>query len=316
MDGGVLSRYPCRGERWALVALLILSIGFGAITLARSAVMQSRHTDADVYFRAAWAIRTGADPYRVTDTHQWHYHYPPLLAILLVPLADPPEDAPPGTGSAPISYPLAVALWYLLNLVMLGWASHGLASAIETSSSQPGYRDIRPFERLWWQGRLLPLLICLPTVGYSLGRGQVNSLLLLSLCGMSAALLRRRPLWAGVWLALGACVKPYLAVLLLYPLVRHDWRFVRGFGLGALLGLVLIPVLALGPARTADLYRSFYELRLAGLVTGQMHGDIEAELNPLRGQFPTYGLTLGNGLSRFPRPIGASSWPWVVLFCS
>jgi len=110
MTGGVPSRYPGRGERWALVALLILSIGFGAITLARSAFMHSRHTDADVYFRAAWAIRTGGDPYRVTDTHQWHYHYPPLLAILLVPLADPPEDAPPGTGSAPISYPLAVAL--------------------------------------------------------------------------------------------------------------------------------------------------------------------------------------------------------------
>lgn len=304
MTGGVPSRYPGRGERWALVALLILSIGFGAITLARSAFMHSRHTDADVYFRAAWAIRAGADPYRVTDTHQWHYHYPPLLAILLVPLADPPEDAPPGTESAPISYPLAVALWYLLNLVMLGWASHGLASAIETSSSQPVYRDIRPFERRWWQGRLLPLLICLPTVGYSLGRGQVNSLLLLSLCGMSAALLRRRPLRAGVWLALGACVKPYLAVLLLYPLIRHDWRFFRGFGLGALLGLVLIPVLALGPARTADLYRSFYELRLAGLVTGQMHGDIEAELNPLRGQFPTYGLALFKALHPDP-----GQWP-------
>lgn len=55
MTGGVPSRYPGRGERWALVALLILSIGFGAITLARSAFMHSRHTDADVYFRVVRA---------------------------------------------------------------------------------------------------------------------------------------------------------------------------------------------------------------------------------------------------------------------
>ena len=51
-------------------------------------------TDLQVYLRAAWAVRSGADLYTIIDDNQWHYHYPALFAILMTPLADPPAGEP------------------------------------------------------------------------------------------------------------------------------------------------------------------------------------------------------------------------------
>ncbi len=74
-----------------IVALLVAVIGLGVATEIHSAFLQRRQTDLDTYLRAAWAVRTGGNMYGITDTNGWHYNYPPLLAILLVPLADAPR---------------------------------------------------------------------------------------------------------------------------------------------------------------------------------------------------------------------------------
>src|SRR6516165_9185130 len=73
-----------------VVALLLAALGFGVVVEYRSTFLTRRMTDLDVYLRAAWAVRTGADIYTITDDNGWHYHYPPLFAILMTPLADPP----------------------------------------------------------------------------------------------------------------------------------------------------------------------------------------------------------------------------------
>ena len=44
--------------------------------------------DLDVNLRAACAVRAGESPYAVTNERGWHYNLPPLLAILLMPLAE------------------------------------------------------------------------------------------------------------------------------------------------------------------------------------------------------------------------------------
>ncbi len=72
--------------------MVMLVVGFGVVTEVRSAgALQRRMGDLDCYLRAAWAVRTGTDPYDIQDDNGWHYNYPPLLAIVAVPLADAPK---------------------------------------------------------------------------------------------------------------------------------------------------------------------------------------------------------------------------------
>src|SRR5262249_5129951 len=155
----------------------------------------------------AWAVRTGQDIYTTTDHNGYHYHYPPLFAILLVPLADPPPGA---DRSWTVSFPITVAIWYVFSLCCLVIAVHWLACALEgrqgdgVSSISPCLPiSLSPCLSSWWALRVLPVLACLPPIGHTLMRGQVSLLLLLLLCGMAAALLRGRRWQAGLWLAGG-----------------------------------------------------------------------------------------------------------------
>jgi hypothetical protein len=68
---------------------------------------------------------------------------------------------------------VSIALWYILSVVCLGWGLHTLAAALAP--------DDMPGSRRWWLLRLLPLLACLGTVGETLGRGQINCLVLAAL---------------------------------------------------------------------------------------------------------------------------------------
>lgn len=208
-----------RWEKVGLIALAVAAVLFGVLVEIRSALLTRRMTDLDVYLRAAWAVRTGADLYHVTDNNSWHYHYPPLLAIVLTPLASPPPGADP-SGMPPFA--LSAALWYVLNLVFLVIAVHCLASALESTTPVGGRR--------WWMLHALPVLACLPPVAHTLMRGQLNLLLLFLFSGMLAALLHGRRLTAGLWLAAAVCVKIIPVFLLLYPLWRRAaacWRAVR-----------------------------------------------------------------------------------------
>src|SRR5690349_17879964 len=78
-------------ERWGLYAVFMTVLVFGGVVEFRSAFLRRHMTDLGVYLRAAWAVRSGEDLYDITDDNHWHYQYPPLFAILLVPLADPPS---------------------------------------------------------------------------------------------------------------------------------------------------------------------------------------------------------------------------------
>ena len=82
---------PLTWERWGLWTLLVFFVVFGVLVEYRSAYLRRRMTDLNCYLRASWAVREGgADLYHVFDDNGWHYNYPPLFAILMTPLADPP----------------------------------------------------------------------------------------------------------------------------------------------------------------------------------------------------------------------------------
>src|SRR5436189_2821370 len=146
-------------ERLGIAALAGIMVVFGVIVEIRSALLSRHMGDAGVYLRAAWAARMGgADLYTIMDDNGWHYHYPPLLAIVLMPLADPPAFVP---ADMIVPYPVSIALWYVLSVASLFWGLHVLAAALAP--------DDVPGSRRWWLLRLLPLLACLGTVGETLG---------------------------------------------------------------------------------------------------------------------------------------------------
>lgn len=261
-----------RGERLALIAFFAVLLVFGIIVEHRSAFQHTRKGDLNVFLRAGWAVRSGADLYAVTDDNGFHYHYPPLLAILAAPLGDPPAGADRG-GMVP--YAISVAVCYLLNLFFLAFAVHHLAQALEQTIGRTGVSPVGRFgwpagSRGWWALRLTPILACIIPIGHTLSRGQVNVLLLALFAGFLADLLNRRPFRAGLWLSATICIKIIPVYLLLLPLWRRDGRCLAGCAAGLVLGLIVIPALFLGPTRTVDCYR---EMTRAVLMPGVGSGD-------------------------------------------
>src|SRR5579864_4926526 len=116
-SGGFTQERLRPSERAGLVLLAILALAYGVLVVIRSAFVDRPYTDLGVFLNAAWAVRTGNDIYTITF-NGWYYCYPPLLAILMVPLALPPE----GVDSA-WTLPLSVtsALWYFLNVGFVMW---------------------------------------------------------------------------------------------------------------------------------------------------------------------------------------------------
>ena len=260
-------------HRLSLVIFAVAIVAFGCITELRGAFQHTRKTDAGVYFRAAWAVRAGVDLYRVQDDNGWHYHYPPLFAIVMTPFADPPA----GTDrSGMLPYGVALGIWYCTGWLCLFGAVHLLARALEETSSDPRVRSQPRYCERWWALRMFPIIICLLAIGRDLARGQVSMLLLLLICAMAASMLRGQRFRAGLWLAGAICLKIIPVLLLLVPWQRRDGRMIGGCALGLAIGLILIPAAVLGPRSTLDAYRNVLnEVLLPG---------INADVGGSRGQ--------------------------------
>ena len=295
-------------QRGALVFLLLGFIVFGGIVEMRSAFMDRRHCDLDVYLRGAWAVRTGNDLYNITDDNNWHYNYPPLLAIALVPLADPPAGE---NQAGMLPYALSVALWYLFSLACLAVAVHWLASALEKR-----FQFTSDLTR-WWAFRLFPVLACLVPVGHTLMRGQVNMLVLLLFCGMLAGMLKGQGMRAGLCLAGAICIKLIPAFLLIYPLWRRDWRCLCGCALGSLIGLVLVPVAVFGPGKTLVLFQQYTEVLIRpALGTGTDASRAHELTNVVATDSQSLQAMLHNTLNRdlATRPRQPATWVLAVNY--
>ncbi len=278
-------RRPLSGwEKAGLALLLLLAVGFGVLTEVRTCFLSRRMGDGGCFLRSGWSVKAGGwRLYHVACDNKWHYNYPPLLAVFMTPLADPPERnrvatvvggvglaLAPGQAalgaattvaaettlfdpstSGGIPYPWSIGILYVSSLLATALAVHLLASALEKSVGE----KVGPDCRQWWWLRAVPLLACLAPVAHTLSRGQVNLYLLLLVAGMTAALVRGRSWQAGVWLSGAICLKIFPAYLVIVGLLRRDWRFLAGCSAGLVVGLFLIPAAALGPKQTIACYQ-------------------------------------------------------------
>jgi len=253
-----------RMQRVGLICGLLGLIAFGAIVELRGAFQNSRKTDAGVFFRAGWAVRADKEIYEVSDNNGWHFVYPPVLAILMAPLSDPPkgEDR---SGSLP--YAVSLAIWYVVSCLFWFLGAHLLAEAWENTTHDERLRSQPRYCRRWWAMRIWPSLICLLPIGHNLSRGQLGTLMLLLLALTARALLRRKPFQAGMWVAGAMALKVIPAFLLLLPLVRRRWNMLAGCAVGLLLTLLVLPLVTIGPHRTMD---SYHDLLNQVLMPGNL----------------------------------------------
>jgi hypothetical protein len=287
-DRGVLSFRSGRGERtgwhlgraeWLGLAVLLLAlIAFGALTERRTALRAVPMTDLGVFARAAWALRHGEDPYLVA-WRGWRYRYPPLLAILMSPLEHPSLPAETRTelatewrwgearrqkyvplGAVNFRFFVIVAIWYALSVVLACVSLHALACALEGRRLRDGPPPDPGPRRRWWWRRGGPAVLCLGPLLTVLLRGQIEMVMLAALSLSLYVASRKREWGAGMCLALPAAIKLFPALWFLYPAWRGRWRVLGGAAAGLTLALVVVPVLALGPARTASVYHSWLTL--------------------------------------------------------
>lgn len=219
--------------------------------------------DFRVYYAAALALR--ANPHaNIFDLHLLQqvalahgatppivvYTYPPLLAILMLPLTL-------------VSYQTALSIWTLVNfaawLVCAGLLAHwfrrvcvyGITALRRQGGEEAGAGDagaphlgaIR-VPRLFTLAIAVFLTLFYQPIEQSAMLGQVSLFMLLLFLLVPWLIERDRPYLAGGLLALTVWIKLFPAVLLVYFLLRGRWRVVGGAVVGMiLLALVQIPII-------------------------------------------------------------------------
>lgn len=211
--------------------------------------------DLEIYLRAGQLALAGQSPYD-----------PPELHVIGVSFVYPPPTVPLFTALAASEPPLAYGLWLVGNLALYLFALLACYAAL------PG-RPVR--------GALLALLTLGPGFApflEALVIGQINSLMLLGLALFVLGHRDRRLAWAGdLGLAAVILIKLTPAALLLWPLVRGDWRRLVRVATGMLL-LALPALLCYGvtpwrdfarllPALFAGVPRNPYNQALAAVLT-------------------------------------------------
>ncbi|MBI1258244.1 MAG: DUF2029 domain-containing protein [Chloroflexi bacterium] len=159
--------------------------------------------DFRVYLTASQQLVEGMHLYPVEAQL---YHYPPLLAQLLMPLAKLPVET-------------AETLWFAGNVVLLT----GLTAV---------FSRINTLRARWWL-----ITLCFLPLADALQIGQITIVLLALLAGAWYAARTNRPFLCGALLALATWIKIYPVLLIVYFIWKRDWRIV---GSALIVGIILL----------------------------------------------------------------------------
>lgn len=230
-----------------LLAIVILAAGLYFAGKSGSNPLAYRN-DFNVFYHAAREVLAGRDPYQSSLGDWTPYLYPPLLAVVLAPLALLP-------------LPVAAYVWFLINaastiaaaLISARLARDGERSSDRTSEA----REAAGGEG----GHVVPLIAALSLVvvarfvvdNFSLG--QVNPLV----AALAAAHLylysRDKKIASALALSIGVSIKLTPLVLIAYHLARRRWKFAAA-GLVMCVALAALSFLPLG-SRAPEAFHAF-----------------------------------------------------------
>jgi hypothetical protein len=217
-------------RRGAFVAALLLLFAGVSVHYSVKAV---QHRSAFVRWQnQVLAMDEGAD-----IAKQFNYPNPPVMAVLLLPLAALP--------------PLAGALsWFYLKVVMTLLAIHWVIRLVE----EPG----RPFPAV---AQALTVLLSLRPILGDLEHGNINLFILFLVVAALTAFRSRRDLTGGVLLGLAISCKVTPALFIPYLAWKRAWRSLAGVALGLALFLWpgVVPSVRLGYAENQRQLVSWYE---------------------------------------------------------
>jgi alpha-1,2-mannosyltransferase len=178
--------------------------------------------DFTVYLLAAQSLWEGSNPY-LADL-PFPYIYPLFLAFVFIPLVF-------------IPYWLASAIWFFLCAASLVVACLSLQRLASAESGTATGRHLAA-------AGLIAILLLFQPVQSGLLEGQVNTIVLLCMVMFYGSYTRKCPLPAGIWLGAAIAIKVLPAVLLLFLLVRRQYRIMLWTLLFALVFCTLPVVIA------------------------------------------------------------------------
>jgi hypothetical protein len=233
-------------QRWFLLGLGVLCVAL-SIQYGVKASGDSARSNRSAFLRWREPLHHLFDE---NIYQRYAYPNPPIMALLLEPLAQLPSLA----GSL---------LWFYLKLGMAALALGWVFRIVES----PG----RPFPP--WAQALTLLLSLRPIMG-DLSHGNVNLFILFLLTASLYAYHRGRDGLAGVLLALSIACKVTPALFVPYFLWKRAWTTLAGCLIGLTLFFVLVPGWFLGNARNLDLLGSWVQQMVtpyvvAGTVTSE-----------------------------------------------
>ena len=212
--------------------------------------------DFRIYYDASMALRTGQDMFAAWNPDSpLTYIYPPLLAILFMPLTMLPLE-------------VAAAVWTVISMILLSaclWIG-----AREIMTRFDGAQDVATLPVII----LIATLLSVPRIKAEIDQGQVDYLVLLGIIG-SLVLLRKYPLLAGVLLGLVANIKYQTIIFVPLIIIRGWWSTLIGFVMGSV-GVALAGGFVLG----WDVNLAYLKESVSSLVL-LFGGEAPAEAGPL-----------------------------------
>jgi alpha-1,2-mannosyltransferase len=234
------------GRIWFILGLLVL---FMAVSVSYS--LKALH-NRSAFDRWRQMVVLGVESGEDISAPQFSYPNPPIMAILLYPLA----KMPPMWG--------ALTWFYIkvgLTLLALRWVFQLVESAE------------RPFP-LW--ARALTVLLSIGPIIGDLQHGNVNLFILFLVIAALTAFRTRRDLLSGLLLGLAVACKVTPALFIPYFLWKRQWRVLAGCAAGLLLFLWpgFVPALFLGwednQKQVGSWYREMvYPFIVEGKVTSE-----------------------------------------------
>lgn len=231
----------------ALLAVLVLVSGFYfAGRSGNDPLIYSN--DFNVFYHAAREALAGRDPYQSSLAGWTPYLYPPLLALLLTPLALLP-------------LPVAAYVWFLINAastIAAAWMSARFAR----DGGQLSEVSADPDDVVSLRGLLLTPLIAVGSVAIvarfvldNFSLGQVNPLVAALAAGHVYLYSRNKKTASALMLAIAASIKLTPLVLIGYHIARRRLKFSAAC-LGLAVAISALSFLPFG-ARAPDAFHIF-----------------------------------------------------------